>query len=65
MNKKPQMTGNMRAHLHALALAVACASSLPVSAAALTDWPAPKSAIAKDAKLEERVAAILKQMTLA
>ncbi|MEW6370373.1 MAG: glycoside hydrolase family 3 N-terminal domain-containing protein [Pseudomonadota bacterium] len=65
MNKKPQMTGNMRAHLHALALAVACASSLPVSAAALTDWPAPKSAIAKDAKLEARVAAILGQMTLA
>jgi beta-glucosidase len=57
MNKKP--------YLNALALACACAVALPAMAAPRADWPAVSSAIAKDAKLEARVADILKQMTLA
>ena len=57
---------NKKLHLSVLALAVAFA--FPATAAptaALTDWPAPKSAIAKDAKLEARVAEIVSKMTLA
>ena len=48
MNKQLQPT------LRTLALTLAVAFALPAiaaPAAALTDWPAPKSAIAKDAKL--------------
>ena len=44
-----------------LALAIA----LPAGAAPLADWPRPKSVIAKDARLEARVAAIVAKMTLA
>ena len=71
MNEKPYKTGTMRANLRTnlrtLALALACAFALPATAAdaPLADWPAPKSAIAKDAKLEARVAEILGKMTLA
>lgn len=58
---------NKKLHLTVLALAVAFA--LPAiaapTAAQLTDWPAPKSAIARDAKLEARVAEIVSKMTLA
>jgi len=58
---------NKKLHLSVLALAVAFA--LPAiaapAAAQLSDWPAPKSAIAKDAKLEARVAEIVSKMTLA
>jgi len=58
---------NKKLKLSALTLAVAFA--LPAiaapGAAPLTDWPMPKSAIAKDAKLEARVAEIVGKMTLA
>ncbi len=57
---------NKKLHLSVLALAVAFAfPAIAAPTAALTDWPAPKSAIAKDAKLEARVAEIVSKMTLA
>ena len=57
---------NKKLHLSVLALAVAFAfPAIAAPTAALTDWPAPKSAIAKDAKLEARVAEIVGKMTLA
>ncbi len=46
-------------------LALACALAFPAFAAPLTDWPAIKSAIAKDPQLEARVKAIVSKMTLA
>lgn len=63
MNEKLQPT------LRTLALTLAVAFALPAiaapTAAQLSDWPVPKSAIAKDAKLEARVAEIVGKMTLA
>jgi beta-glucosidase len=46
-----------------LALAIACA--LPAMAAPMTDWPQVRSAIGKDAVLEQRVRDIVGKMTLA
>ncbi len=46
-------------------LALAIALALPATAAPLTDWPAVRSAIAKDAALEQRVRDIVGKMTLA
>ncbi|MGX9217218.1 glycoside hydrolase family 3 N-terminal domain-containing protein [Massilia varians] len=46
-------------------LALAIALALPATAAPLTDWPAVRSAIAKDAALEQRVRDIVSKMTLA
>jgi len=47
------------------ALALAIALALPATAAPLTDWPAVRSAIGKDAALEQRVRDIVGKMTLA
>ncbi|KFC76426.1 glycoside hydrolase family 3 protein [Massilia sp. LC238] len=46
-------------------LALAIALALPATAAPLTDWPTVRSAIAKDAALEQRVRDIVSTMTLA
>lgn len=46
-------------------LALAIALALPATAAPLTDWPTVRSAIAKDAALEQRVRDIVSKMTLA
>ena len=59
MNKKLQLSAL------ALAAAFACHAQAAPAAAQLTDWPAPTSAIAKDPKIEARVAEIVGKMTLA
>lgn len=46
-------------------LALAIALALPAAAAPLNDWPTVRSAIAKDAALEQRVRDIVSKMTLA
>ena len=46
-------------------LALAIALALPATAAPLDDWPTVRSAIAKDAALEQRVRDIVSKMTLA
>jgi len=46
-------------------LALAIALALPATAAPLADWPQVRSAIAKDAALEQRVRDIVSKMTLA
>ena len=46
-------------------LALAIALALPATAAPLNDWPAVRSAIARDAALEQRVRDIVGKMTLA
>ncbi|RZA32268.1 MAG: glycoside hydrolase family 3 protein [Lysobacteraceae bacterium] len=46
-------------------LAIAIALSFPAVAAPLTDWPQVRSAIARDAALEQRVRDIVGKMTLA
>lgn len=49
----------------ALAIALALPAAYAATPAPLTDWPAVRSAIAKDAALEKRVAEIVGKMTLA
>ncbi|MFN3789664.1 glycoside hydrolase family 3 N-terminal domain-containing protein [Massilia sp.] len=46
-------------------LALAIALALPATAAPLNDWPTVRSAIARDAALEQRVRDIVSKMTLA
>lgn len=46
-------------------LALAIALALPAAAAPLNDWPTVRSAIARDAALEQRVRDIVSKMTLA